>query len=361
MPPEALPPPTKLRVLYIDDDVALCRLVSRNLTQHGFVVTTATNAHLAMNLLRSSEYDLIVLDHYMPEQDGLETLAQINREIRHSTPVVYLTGSQEGSVAVAALKAGAADYVIKSVKGEFLDLLHNAIRQAIERLNLRREREVAHRAIEDANHRLEALVERQAVLLGEMNHRIANSLALVGSLLRLQISTVNDESARHALTDTEHRLAAVMQVHRRLYRSVDVEKIELSEYLRGLLAELEQSLTGTEGRHRLLLEATQATVATDRVIPVGVIVTELVTNAVKYAYPAEDASGQIRILLRRDSADSKLMLTVEDDGVGLGNALATNGSGLGRRVIDAMAVSLDARVIIDQKHRGVRVTVAFPA
>ncbi|MBL8698180.1 MAG: response regulator [Alphaproteobacteria bacterium] len=356
----APPPSPAPRILYVDDDVALGRLVARDLERNGFAVTSATDAAKAMELLRASEFDLVVLDHYMPGQDGLDTLAQIQSEIPVAPPVVYLTGSQESRVAVAALKAGAADYMIKSAEGDFLDLLRTAIHQAIEQTTLRRERAAARIAIEAANRRLETLVERQAVLLREMNHRIANSLALVGSLVRLQMSAISDGAARSALADTQHRLAAIMQVHRRLYTSADVEKTDLSAYLRGLLAELERSLSGTGGHHRLSLETVPVVLATDRVVPVGVIVTELVTNALKYAYPDGHGPGEIRIRLRRAESCDDLVLSVEDDGVGLGDDEAAAGTGLGRRVIEAMAVSLEARIEIDNGHRGTRITLTFP-
>ncbi len=193
-----------------------------------------------------------------------------------------------------------------------------------------------------------------------MNHRIANSLALVGSLVRLQMSGITDAAARSALMDTQHRLAAIMQVHRRLYTSADVENTDLSEYLRGLMAELERSLTASEGRHHLILQTVPIILATDRVVPVGVIVTELVTNSLKYAYPEESCAGEIRILLRQGDADNTLLLTVEDDGVGLDEATTVNGTGLGRRVIEAMAISLDAQITIDPHHHGARITVTFP-
>lgn len=360
MPAEFLSDMAMPRVLYVDDDVALCGTVARALVQHGFTVTSATNAGMAMSLLKAQRFDLVVLDHYMPEQDGLETLAQISLDVTDPPPVVYLIRPDEGAIAIAALKAGAADYLIKTGAGEFLDLLHQAVRQTLEQMYLRREKEAAHRVVEDTNLRLVALVERQAVLLREMNHRIANSLALVGALIRLQLSSVTDESARNALTDTQHRLAAIMQVHRSLYMSADVENTDLSAYLRGLLAELERSLMATASRHRLMLQTIPVVVATDRVVPVGVIVTELVTNAVKYAYPTGTTAGEIRIRLRRDGVENALLLTVEDDGVGFSTSSAMKGSGLGHKVIDAMAVSLQARVTIDAGHRGARVTIAFP-
>jgi two-component sensor histidine kinase len=349
----------KPRILYVDDDVALVRLVARDLVRNDFAVTSATNVCMALDLMESAQFDLVVLDHYMPERDGLEMLAEIRKRFADPPPVVYLTGSEDSQLAVAALKAGAADYVIKTVEGDFLELLRTAIRQAIDQVQLRRERENAHAAVTAANRRLAALVEQQAVLLREMNHRIANSLALVASLVRLQSAAVTDAAARAALADTQHRLAAVMQVHRRLYTSADVERTDLSEYLRGLLEELQRSLSSEARRHRIVLQTVPVVVSTDCVVPIGVIVTELVTNAVKYAYPPPATPGEVRIVLRHDDTEERLRLIVEDDGIGFAQGQTAIGTGLGRKVIEAMASSLGAEVEIDHGHRGARIEVGF--
>jgi two-component sensor histidine kinase len=348
----------KPRILYVDDDVALVRLVARDLIRHAFAVTSATNVRMALDLMQTARFDLVVLDHYMPGQNGLEMLEEMGRAFPDPPPVVYLTGSEDSQLAIAALKAGAADYVIKTVEGDFLELLRTAIRQAIEQVQLRREREQAHAAVTAANRRLAALVEQQAVLLREMNHRIANSLALVASLVRLQAAAVKDVAARDALADTQHRLAAVMQVHRRLYTSADVERTDLSEYLRGLLEELQRSLSSEARRHRILLQTVPVIVSTDCVVPIGVIVTELVTNAIKYAYPTPAAPGEVRIALRRHGERS-LQLVVEDDGIGFADGQTAIGTGLGRKVVEAMASSLNAEVRIDRAHRGARTEVTF--
>jgi two-component sensor histidine kinase len=210
-----------------------------------------------------------------------------------------------------------------------------------------------------ANRRLAALVEQQAALLREMNHRIANSLALVASLVRLQAAAVTDGAARAALADTQHRLAAVMQVHRRLYTSADVERTDLSEYLRGLLEELQRSLSSEARRHRIVLQAVPVVISTDCVVPIGVIVTELVTNAVKYAYPPPTTPGEVRIVLRHDGSAERLRLIVEDDGIGFAAGQTAIGTGLGRKVVEAMASSLCAEVRVDHAHRGARIEVGF--
>ena len=346
------------RLLYIDDDTGLCRLVTRALGRRGFDVSTANDGPSGVAMARAQAFDVVAMDHYMPGQDGLTTLEQLGTG-PECPPVVYVTGSDESRIAVAALKAGAADYVVKTGSEDFMDLLNNAVAQALQQVRMRRARDAAEQALVAANARLESIVERQSVLLREVNHRVANSLQLVSSLVHMQASAVKDESSREALRDTQARINAIMQIHRRLYTSEDVERVDMNEYLRGLVAELEQSLPQVKAGRPIRLDAEPVELATDKAVSLGVVVTELVTNAYKYAYAPEEA-GEIRIALLPCEAD-QLRLTVEDDGEGFMAGSAPKGTGLGRKVIAAMAASLNSRVEFDAAHKGVRATLDFRA
>ena len=130
-----------LHLLYIDDDRGLSRLVEKELGRQGFVVTCAADGEAGLEILRSGKtFDVCALDHYMPERDGLDVLPDI-LGLQDPPPVVYVTGAQEGRIAVAALRAGAADYVIKDVSEDFTALLRSAIEDAHHRRRLQRENE----------------------------------------------------------------------------------------------------------------------------------------------------------------------------------------------------------------------------
>jgi len=101
-------------LLYIDDDEGLRRLATLALTRRGFRVTAAASGREGVELAMDGKFDVVTVDHYMPIQDGLETLLLLNA-VPEPPPVVYVTGSEDSSVAVAALKAGAVDYVVKRV------------------------------------------------------------------------------------------------------------------------------------------------------------------------------------------------------------------------------------------------------
>lgn len=338
----------EIRLLYIDDDRGLARLVEKELGRHGYAVTLAPDGDAGLELLKSAQFDVCALDHYMPARDGLDVLPDI-MALAESPPVVYVTGAQEGRIAVAALRAGAADYVIKDVSEDFTALLRSALEDALMRRRLERENQAAQEQIRLARDRAEAM-------LREVNHRVGNSLQLVSSFMSLQMRHVADEGAREALRESQARIEAVAHVHRRLYASGDMSRVAMDEYLVGLMDELSKSVGPGEGSPRLVVDASPMWVSTDQAVSLGVVVAELVTNAVKYAY-APGQGGEIRISLHPET-QTRAILTVEDDGPGLGDG-APKGTGLGGKIISAMASGLRSAIEFDAAHKGVRAKLAF--
>lgn len=321
-------------ILYIDDDEGIRRLVSRNLEREGFKVSLAASGAEGVLMTREARFDLIAVDHYMPGQDGLSTLEAL-RSVAGCPPIVYVTGSEESRVAVAALKAGADDYVVKSVGSDFFDLLASTFGQVLERASLRRDRERAEEELRASNARLEAL-------LTEVNHRVANNLQMIMSFIALQAKTLPDPEAREALKKTQQRIATVAQVNRRLYTSNDVEFVAMDEYLAGLAADLGESWSTGAARREVRAEVEPLRIATDKAVALGMIANEWVSNACKYAYGAGE-DGEVRIILRR-SGERTVELGVEDDGPGFSAGVPAQGTGLGTKLIDAIARTHRAEV-----------------
>ncbi len=225
-------------------------------------------------------------------------------------------------------------------------------RDEVRQLNTSLEARVNQRTADLAQER-----DRAETLLAEVNHRIANSLALVAALVKLQSRTVSDQAAKAALGETEARISAVASVHKRLYSSGSVQTVDLKEYISGLLDNLANAMRseGLGSRLRYDLDALQ--LRTDASINLGVIVTEWVTNAFKYAYP--ETSGDVVVLLKRLS-DSRAELVVEDDGVGRVEQDAPKGTGLGTRIVRAMAESIKADIRYDGRSPGTAARLIFP-
>jgi two-component sensor histidine kinase len=155
------------------------------------------------------------------------------------------------------------------------------------------------------------------------------------------------------LEDTERRIDAIAQVHRRLYTTDDVEGVDMKDYLEALVDELGEAWASDDPKRALKVRVESIRLPTDRAVSMGVIVNELVSNAFKYAY-GPSSPGEVRVSLTRDGSDGIYVLAVEDDGVGLGAEPRTQGSGLGSRLIRAMAQSLKTSVEYDSSAGGVR-------
>ena len=218
--------PIPIRVLYIDDDAGLGRLVQQAPGAAGIAagaMPAGRRGHA--RCCGRARIDAMALDHDLAGETGLDVLATI-REPAGAPPVIYVTGSEDARVAVAALKAGAVDYVWKDVAGPLS-------RTARRRPSTRRWRGRGCGARRSRPEReMREARDRAEVLLREVNHRVANSLALVAALARLQAKAVRDESrAPSACSEMQARIAAIAGVHRRLYTSPDVRSVDMAIYL----------------------------------------------------------------------------------------------------------------------------------
>jgi two-component sensor histidine kinase len=340
-------------LLYIEDDEALARLVERGLTRLGFKVVHAASGSEGLDRLAQGGIDVIALDQYMPGLDGLETLQRI-LAIPDAPPVVFVTASQDSNIAVTALKAGAADYLVKDALGDFIPLLQVALDGALRLAEIRKARDDAEAEVHASRDRYAALAAEREVLLREVNHRIGNSLQIITSLLHLQANSTTQDDVKAALTNAVGRVAAVAQVHRRLYTSHDLKNVMLNQYLDALLGDLRRSAEGNR-MSRLTLKADTIEIDPDRAVAIGIIVNELVMNAVKYAYP--DGPGPIDVDLHVQGDD--LVLSIADNGVGLNGKTDPRSTGMGQRIVAAMASKLEASVERDPDHAGTRIVVRF--
>ena len=241
-----------------------------------------------------------------------------------------------GAIVIVAVAGGAA-VVIYRYTGEL-----RLARDQVNTLNVELEQRVAERTADLVTAR-----DRAEMLLSEVNHRVANSLALVSSLVSLQAKSLGDDAARKALAETQDRIFAISLVHRRLYSSNAIGVVTLDEYLKGLLDHLQTSLRSEGQGATVSYELAPVQLTTDASVNLGVIVTEWVTNAFKYAYP--DGSGEIRVRVAA-LGDGQIELVVEDDGVGRAEGAPAKGTGLGSRIVTAMAASLSGT--IDYRSRG---------
>ncbi len=193
----------------------------------------------------------------------------------------------------------------------------------------------------EAESRLRESLHEKEALLKEVHHRVKNNLQVVTSLLRLESARQAENGTRHVLQEMIARIRAMALLHETLYRSGHFGLIDLSVYLGQLVTQALRGVEGRSGRIALQSEFAPVHLEIDRAIPCGLIVNELVTNALKHAFPG-GRTGTIRVRLVPDDGKDQLRLEVCDDGVGLPpNLEARRDQSLGLRLVSDLARQID--------------------
>ncbi|HEX8167639.1 MAG TPA: histidine kinase dimerization/phosphoacceptor domain -containing protein [Beijerinckiaceae bacterium] len=216
-------------------------------------------------------------------------------------------------------------------------------------------------AIEDITERraseraLASLSEQKDVLLREMSHRVANSLQIIASILLMKARTVQSEETRLHLQDAHQRVMSVAALQQHLQASGKGEEIEVGPYLSKLCETLAASMIGESRPMSLRVVAGRGTASSSRAVSLGLIVTELVINALKHAFAADVPDGHVVVGYEADRSDWKL--SVSDNGRGMPGTIREPKSGLGTTLIKALAQQLEARVELMTGPRGTTVSV----
>jgi PAS domain S-box-containing protein len=217
-----------------------------------------------------------------------------------------------------------------------------AIEDITERARLEREHAAAH--------------ERIGMLLQELTHRVKNSLQFIAAMVMIEARTHTSGEGKAALERVSHRITALGQLYSKLSKADTVEAVDAATYLNELCRDLIASVH-KHGDTSIVLktEIESELLPTDRAIPIGLIVNELVTNAIKYAFPGE-AKGTVTVTLKR--ARGELRLTIADDGQGLDPRWSD--SGLGGRLVDGFAQQLGGQIERKSDSQGTTVRLVLP-
>jgi PAS domain S-box-containing protein len=207
--------------------------------------------------------------------------------------------------------------------------------------------------------RMQASLEEKEVLLREIHHRVKNNLQVVASLLSLQAMQAMQASSpetAEALQDSGRRIQLMAQIHNRLYRSSDLANVQFDLFIRSLVEDIISSYSWGSERVKLATKLQPITLHIDEAIACSQIVSELVSNCVKHAFPG-DRKGTIT--LRLSEEDGEILLWIEDDGVGMPEGVdwpKTNTLGL--QVVDALTRQLDGKIDLFREN-GTRYRIAF--
>ncbi len=218
-----------------------------------------------------------------------------------------------------------------------------AIEDVTERVRLEREHTIAH--------------ERIGMLMQELTHRVKNSLQSIAAMVMIEARSQKSDDGKAALERVSHRIDALGQLYAKLSKSNTVESVDAATYLDELCRDLIGSVDRESGRAIVLkTDIESVMLPTDRAIPIGLIVNELVTNAFKYAFPGE-SNGTVMVVLKRSHGE--LRLTVADDGKGIDSRRAD--SGLGGRLVGGFAQQLGGQVERKSDSQGTTVHLILPS
>jgi len=202
----------------------------------------------------------------------------------------------------------------------------------------------------------EELLQQHRTLLREMRHRIANSLQIIASILLLKAGSVASEETKNELRAAHQRVMSVAVVQGHLSASDGIEQIEMGPYLTKLSAGLASSMVGPKQHIDIAVAVNEGALPTSHAVSIGLIVTELIINAIKYAFPEHQTSARIRVTFEIAKADWKL--TVADNGAGRNtNNELKNSTGLGTALIGALAKQLKAQITETSSTEGLTVAV----
>ncbi len=290
-----------MKLLLIDDQINVISSIKEAIEPAGHTCVLCEKPELALRLFKENPFDVVITDYRMPGMNGIEVLKKV-QNTRPETPVILLTGYADVNNAIDAVNHGAYAFYQKPIK---IKQLLAAVLEIERKVHNRKKKE----------NLLSHLVHERETLLREVHHRVRNNLQIIRSLLKLHSRIIQNPEALDAVNDVYNRILSLSLVHERVFQYDDFEKVDFAIFSRELASMLSKTCGFDVSRISIDTRMDPVFINLETAIPAGLIVNELVTNAIKHAFH-DRRHGSIRIALR--TTDGGLLeLTVVDDGTGL--------------------------------------------
>jgi PAS domain S-box-containing protein len=209
----------------------------------------------------------------------------------------------------------------------------------------------------EAEKRIKASLQEKELLLQEIHHRVKNNLQIMSSLLRLQSSHFNDTSIKQIFKESENRIKAMAIIHNKLYTSSNYDKVDFTDYIRTLAQNLFLSYGTDSERINTNIELDNILLNIDTAIPCGLIINELLSNSLKYAFPGKKKGT---ILISMNSNGDNVTLTVKDDGIGFKKNVDINDSKtLGLKLVYLLSHQMDGQIETNSSSKGTEFRIKF--
>lgn len=354
-----------IRVLQLEESESDAREIVSTLERAGYKVLSTRVADRAgmRAALQNEIWDVIIADFCLSRFDAsaaLELLRASGRDI----PFIVVSGAAGEELAVAVMKSGAQDYLMKKNLARLAPAVEREIREARARSERRQaEIELRHRESrlmvqQEIMARQRKALEEKEALLREIHHRVKNNLQVVYSLLGLQSRSSSNAETTRQLDAIRDRIHSMALLHDALYQSDNLAQIDLAGYIEQLADHLYQSCGVRRDRVQLRASLAHVSLDLDVALPCGLIINEVVSNSLQHGFP-DEREGEVTIVLE-ESPGGTVSLRLADNGIGMGDDFdRTVSRSLGVRLIKALARQLDATLEI-RGNRGTEFRLTFP-
>ena len=329
-------------ILIIDDHPQNLQTLTFMLRDSGYQVRQAITAELALNSIKKKLPDLILLDIVLPDMDGYELCRRLKSDSQTGDiPVLFISMLENIEDKVKAFEAGGVDYLIKP--------FHE--KEVLARVK-------THLSLKHSQEQLKVALMEKDILIKEVYHRTKNNMAMIISLIRFQANRTEDKSLLPMFDDLQSRIQSMMLVQQQLYQSKDFIHSDLKTYILDLSSRIFHNLNLGSQKISLTYEMESMIVTPEITIPCGLILNELLTNALKHSFQG-DNTGEIKIgLKQREKSD--ILLSVKDNGIGIPAELDVySGETLGLRLVNGLVKQLNGSMVIKREH-GTEFCIQFP-
>lgn len=334
------------KVLVAEDNFLVQETIIGELESAGFqVVGKAVKGSEVVEKVQTLRPDVVLMDIKMPDMDGLEAAKRISEVC--PTPVVILTAYDTKELVDRAVETGVGAYLVKPPDSRELD---RAISIATARFRDMLQLRERNKELEDAKRKIELLIK-------EIHHRVKNNLAMIASLLSLQSNSLEDPAAKSAFENTRDRIRSMELIHEKIYHSDYLSHIDAPGYFKTIITQLNSAYGSPQKPIDINANVDDVSLPLDCAIPCGIILNELLTNALKHSAPD---GGKGEVIVEFHKKNKRFVLSVGDNGVGLpAHVDLKKSKTLGLRLIDALTRQLKGEINLERS-KGTLFQVTFP-
>jgi two-component sensor histidine kinase/CheY-like chemotaxis protein len=345
----------RIRLLTVEDDLAVRQTITAYFEDCDFEVFEAVDGADGIAKFKELRTDIVLTDLRMPNVSGIDVVKAVH-ETDPETPVVVVSGTGAITDSIEAIRQGAWDYVCKPIVD--MAVLEHVVRRVLERADLLKqkrhhqeylEKEVEARTkeIRETNEQLAASLKEKTVLLQEIHHRVKNNLQVIASIINLQAIKIQDDRMRDIFSTLQTRIHSMSAIHEALYNSKSLSHINFADYINSMLRSLMTIYGVSPGHLAVELKTEDLELGIDQAVPCGLIINELVTNTMKYAFPDPDKKGVLRIEFTKDPSNQRYNLVVADNGIGLPQDFEDRkAQSLGMSLVEALTSQLGGEMTV---------------